>query len=234
MTSRSWFLNETAHAGRDHLDPTWVRGYDRKAAFDPRPSLELLLAHGMDEQATLVDLGCGTGTFALTAAAHCRRVVAVDVSPPMIAEVAAKAERSGVGNVEPVLAGFLSYEHQGEPADVVHTRNALHQLPDLWKAIALTRIAALLRPGGMLHLSDLVFAFDPHELERHVEAWLAGAGEDPEQGWTREEYETHLREEYSTFSWILEPMLQRTGFDIREKAYRDSRIYATYLCVRNG
>ena len=32
------------------------------------------------------------------------------------------------------------YEHGGPPADFVFTRNALHQVPDFWKAIALDRI----------------------------------------------------------------------------------------------
>lgn len=50
--------------------------------------------------------------------------------------------------IEVVEAGLLSYEHAGTLVDAVHTRNALHQLPDAFKAIALHRIARLLRPGG--------------------------------------------------------------------------------------
>ncbi len=84
----------------------------------------------------------------------------------------------------------------------------------------------------MLYLRDLVYAFDPREVERHIESWLASAAEHPEEGWTRAEYETHVREEYSTFSWLLEAMLARAGFKIEDAAYRQSRIYASYLCVR--
>jgi SAM-dependent methyltransferase len=232
MTSPTWFLDESAHAGPEHLDPAYVRGYDRKAAFDPVPDVEHLADLGLLEGGTVVDLGCGTGTFALTAAQRCRRVVAVDVSPVMLAAVKADIERTGTGNIEPVLAGFLTYDHQGEPADVVYTRNALHRLPDLWKAVALSRVAAMLRPGGVLYLRDLVFSFDPDQLERYIEPWLANAVEHPEDGWTREEYEVHLRQEHSTFAWLLEPMLERAGFDIRQAAHRESRIYAQYLCVR--
>lgn len=42
--------------------------------------------------------------------------------------------------IEAVEGGFLTYEHEGEPVDLVHTRNALHHLPDFWKAVALARI----------------------------------------------------------------------------------------------
>lgn len=106
MTSPSWFLVERAHAGPEHLDPEYVSRYDRKAAFDPSADVQRLVAHGLDENGTVVDLGYGTGAFALAVAAHCRRVVAVDVSPAMVGALQATLKRSGVDNVEPVLAGF--------------------------------------------------------------------------------------------------------------------------------
>jgi len=60
-----------------------------------------------------------------------------------------------------VQAGFLSYEHEGNAADIVYSRNALHHLPDFWKAVALERIAGILKPDGTPRLRDLVFDFDP-------------------------------------------------------------------------
>jgi SAM-dependent methyltransferase len=132
-----------------------------------------------------------------------------------------------------VQAGFLTYEHQGEPASFVYSRNALHHLPDFWKAIALQRIATLLAPGGLLRLRDLVFAFEPDEAERAIEPWLAGAAADPAVGWTRAELETHLREEYSTFTWLLEPMLERAGFAIQQAEFSPFGIYAAYVCVKS-
>jgi FkbM family methyltransferase len=77
----------------------------------------------------VVDIGAGSGQFALAAAAACRRVVAVDVSPVMLARLAENIDRFAVSNVEAVCAGFLTYRHSGEPADVVYSRLALHHLP---------------------------------------------------------------------------------------------------------
>jgi len=232
MQRPGWFPDELAHAGAEHLDPAYVAIYDRKSATDPTEDLTLLRDLGLDERSVVVDLGAGTGTFALTVAPFCRRVVAVDVSPAMLATASAQAERLGLTNLEVVHAGFLTYEHQGDRADFVYSRNALHHLPDFWKALALERIADTLRPGGVLRLHDLVFAFDPAEAGHIIEAWLKGARERPEDGWTRAELETHVREEYSTFGWLLEPMLARAGFDIREATYRPSRTYAAYTCVK--
>src|SRR5699024_10504597 len=104
---------------------------------------------------TIVDLGSGTGTFALAAAPLCERVVAVDISPQMLAELRRKRDEQGIENVDVVEAGFLSYEHRGDPVDVVYSRHALHHLPDFWKAIALRRIHRMLRPGGVFLLRDL-------------------------------------------------------------------------------
>jgi SAM-dependent methyltransferase len=215
-------LREIALAGAEHLDPAYVAGYDRKAAFDPTDDLREL---GLGANSTVIDLGAGTGTFAAAAATVCKRVIAVDVSPAMLDAVRAR----GVPNVECVQAGFLSYE--GDGADVVYTRNALHHLPDFWKAIALKRVAGLLPLGGVLRLRDLVFSFEPQDAEHRIAEWLDRAAERPEDGWTREELETHLREEHSTFAWLLEPMLEHAGFEIESAEYRGG-VYAAYTCVK--
>lgn len=232
MARPDWYLDELAHAGEEHLDAAYIATYDRKAGTDPAVDVALLRTLGMDETSVLVDLGAGTGTFALAAAPHCGRVVAVDVSPAMLAALRAKAQHLGLTNIEIAHAGFLSYEHQGPLADFVYSRNALHHLPDFWKALALARVAALLRPGGVLFLRDLVYSFAPSEADSAIEAWLAGAASRPEDGWTRAELATHLREEYSPFGWLLEPMLERAGFVIRDLEVSPSKIYAAYTCVK--
>ncbi len=232
MQRPDWYIDELAHAGEEHLAPAYVATYDRKAATDPTEDVALLRDLGMDQSSVLLDLGAGTGAFALAAAPVCRRVVAVDVSPAMLAVIREQVERLGLGNVEAVQGGFLGYEHEGDPPDFVYSRNALHHLPDFWKGIALARIAALLRPGGVLLLRDLVYSFDPSEAGGVIEAWLAGAAARPEVGWTRDELATHLRGEYSTFSWLLAPLIERSGFAIREAQHRPSGTYAAYLCVK--
>jgi ubiquinone/menaquinone biosynthesis C-methylase UbiE len=232
MTGPSWYLDESAHAGPEHLDPAYVAAYDQKAGTDWVAEVARLRELGLDDTSTLVDLGAGTGGLALTAAPFCRRVVAADVSPAMIAVMRGRAQRSGLHNLECVQAGLLSYEHRGEPADFVYSRHALHHLPDFWKAIALRRIAAILRPGGVLRLRDIVFSCDLTSAHGTIETWLGGAPTAPAGGWTRAELETHLREEYSTFTWLLEPMIAHAGLAIEMVDYSDSQIFADYVCVK--
>ena len=92
MTRPAWYPDERAHAGPEHLDPAYVATYEAKSGLAPGDELALLRAHGLGPETTLVDLGAGTGLLALAAAPHCRRVVAVDPSPAMLA-VLARARR---------------------------------------------------------------------------------------------------------------------------------------------
>jgi SAM-dependent methyltransferase len=217
-------FDETAHAGPEHLDPAYVAGYDGKAGVGVESDVALLVELGLGPSSTLVDVGAGTGLLAAAAAPLARRVVAVDPSPAMVAAARAR------GGFETVEAGFLGYEHEGEPADFVYSRNALHHLPDFWKADALRRVARLLAPGGRLVLRDLVYAFEPDEADAVLAAWFAGATDDPAAGWTRPELEEHVRSEHSTYAWLLEPILEHSGFRIDDAWYADSRTYARYVC----
>lgn len=232
----SWWLDERAYAGREHSDERHVRRYDAKMDSGAADEIRLLQEAGvLHSDCTVVDLGAGTGQFTLAAAEVCRRVIAVDVSPLMLARLREKLDRAAAGNVEVVDAGFLTYAHSGEPADVVYSRFALHHLPDFWQAIALRRIADVLRPGGVLRLSDVVYSFEPYEAEQRIEAWITELmTADVESGWTRDEIAEHVRDEHSTFTWLLEPMIERAGFDLVDVDYDESGMLAEYLCRKRS
>lgn len=197
--------------------------------------LAALQEAGLGRDAVVIDLGAGTGQFALAAAGSVRKVIAVDVSPVMLDHLRAKLGASGVDNVACVAGGFLTYEHGGEPADLLYTRLALHHLPDFWKARALVRMAEMLKPGGILRLSDVVYGFEPAEAEARLEDWMSKMASDSvEGGWTRAELEEHVRDEHSTFTWLLEPMIEKAGFAIEQADYSDDLIFAHYRCVKVG
>jgi ubiquinone/menaquinone biosynthesis C-methylase UbiE len=227
--ARGWLLNEVASAGRENLDVDHVRSYDDKEDATAADEVRYLCARGLGEGSVVVDIGAGTGQFALAAASVCERVVVVDVSPVMLDLLRTKLLAAPASNVDVVQAGFLSYEHRGGPADLVYSRYALHHLPDFWKALALRRIRRMLRPGGMLRLWDVVYSFAPEEAEERIEAWCASAAGDGAGSWSRAELEEHVRDEHSTFTWLLEPMLHRAGFALDEASYSADGIFATYL-----
>ena len=227
-----WWPDELRHAGRENLDADHVRRYDAKMDAGAEAEVEMLRREGaLGPGSVVVDLGAGSGQFTLAAAAVAERIVAVDVSPVMLARLREKLGDDAA--VEVVQAGFLTYEHAGEPADLVYTRFALHHLPDFWKAIALQRMSGMLRPGGVLRLSDVVYGFGPAEAAERVEAWIAAnVSDDVEGGWTRAELAEHVRDEHSTFTWLLEPMIERAGLEIVRAERSADGMLAQYLCRR--
>ena len=216
-------IDELAFTGPEHLDADFVKGYDRKQGM-PDPSEDIAELQRYNVR-TVVDMGAGTGRFALAAAQVFETVTAVDVSPAMLARI----QQEAPPNLTTVNAGFLTY--QGEQVDAVYTRNALHQLPDFFKVLALQRLNNLLKPKGILRLRDLIYDFPPSEVDAHFRGWFENAATDPVRGYTAEDYATHIRTEFSTFRFLLEQMLDATGFDI-VKAEFQRGLYGAYTCVR--
>jgi putative AdoMet-dependent methyltransferase len=219
-----WYFDEFQDFGWS--DAEEIEGYDERLGTQPAQERERLRRLGVAENHTLIDFGCGTGALALEAAKLCREVVAVDVSVAMLGYVRAKAERLQLHNLTCVHGGFLSYEHPREPVDFVATQHALHHLPDYWKVQALVRMADILKPGGVLFVSDIVFSFSPSEADDFLGRFLEGHP-------LRELFAHDIREEYITYTWLFEAMLERVGLEIRE-ASQSKQMYAEYVCVRQS
>ncbi len=225
----AWHYNEFVQTGVDLDDADMVEDYDHRQGSDSEEENRLIATLGIAAGDTVVDLGCGTGSFALAAARHGARVTAIDVAANMLRYVARAADANGLTNLQTLQGGFLSWQPAAASIDVVVCRFALHHLPDFWKQIALNNIANALAPGGTLFLRDVVFSFPAAEYETHINAWIDAMPQ--RSGFSREEFETHVRDEYSTFDWILHGMLQRAGFTVREHNIHAPQ-YADYLCSR--
>lgn len=227
--TEKWLIDELSYAGKEHLDEVYVRSYDHKAQFDPTDDIHQLRQLGLSRESSVIDFGSGTGTFAMAIAPYCKSVIAVDPSPAMNAFLRDSVVKADIRNLLISNDGFLTYRHLAEPVDFIFTRHALHHLPDFWKVLALSRIRSMLAPQGIIRIKDIIFDFQPEETKEKLEEWVSGAVDDASLGWTSDELAEHVREEYSTFSWIFELILQRTGFEIIDRAYQRD-IYGTYTC----
>jgi hypothetical protein len=87
---------------------------------------------------------------------------------------------------------------------------------------------AMLRSGGQLYLKDVIF--EEADATASISRWideLGGIG----GAKLREEIALHVREEYSTYDWILEGLLQRAGFRIQSKNMVWG-VVGTVVCVK--
>ena len=230
-----WQYNETKPCGVNYNDVwrAWIYDRCQQSFRDYKAESDQIIALlGLGTDATVIDMGCGTGAFAIHAAKYFKKVIAIDISKAMLKRARKKARKARLGNVEFCNGGFLTYTHNVEPVDAIVSVTALHHLPDFWKMIGLQRLARMVKMGGKVYIKDVVFSFDPARYKSRIKAFIQLMTNRTEPG-MKWDLETHFRQEYSTFGWIMEGLLERAGFKIDKADYKDD-FFATYLCTKKG
>lgn len=230
MTPYDWWYDDRRQVGLDFEDADEVATYDARQGGSAEADRALLQRLGLSPDMTLADIGCGTGILVCEAARACRAAVGIDVSAAMLAVARGRAADLGCANLTFQQAGYLSFEAADQTFDLITTKNALHHLPDFWKAMALARLHAALKPGGRLYIRDVMFTEPPHRLAAAVETWIDWLGTNT--GYSRAEAAGHVREEHSTFAWVIERMLADCGFRVVE--HRQDGVYGQFIAERVG
>lgn len=235
MDTHQWQYDEMKQIGTDYESRAEIENYDLRMSKirDIRAEIDEILEElGLAPEQTLLEFGCGTGEFAIGASARCRQVYALDVSRAMLEFAEKKARSRNSGPIRFINAGFLNYRHEDGPVDAVVTQLALHHLPDFWKQIALINIHGLLAPGGMLYLRDVVFSLKIEKYRAAIDHTLADF-ERSAGGDMAAKFANHVKNEFSTFDWIMEEMLYRAGFHIEGADYREN-FMTVYRCRKAG
>ena len=221
MLARDWYYNERNRMG---IGPAVASIYDSHDDADLRSRAALKML-GVQRGWRIADIGCGNGVLATEAALMGAEVDAIDISPAMLAlaEIYARDRKAPVRTQS---AGLLSFAYRPASYDLIVSEFTLHHLPDFWKAVALARIHAALKPGANFYLRDIVFVSMPDGVDRDVEAWADFSIKNHD--FERESVVTHMRDEYSTFGWVIERMLTDVGFTLESVDYH-APLHGTYL-----
>lgn len=230
-TKPEWYYDEYALSGTDFHDLKEVEAYVERILSHTdfeKISADLANRIGLKPEHTLMDMGSGPGMMTIAIAPKCAKVFAVDISDMMLEYFRQQALTADIHNISFHKGGFLSYEHTGEPVDRVISQKALHHLPDFWKTEALIRVNRMLKPDGIFFLDDVVFSCLPKESRSDLDEWVQNmtsmAGEDMKYSVIN-----HIAKEYSTYTWIMEPIIRQAGFEIVSVELPD-RIFARYVC----
>jgi ubiquinone/menaquinone biosynthesis C-methylase UbiE len=207
-----WQWNEIQQVGTDYNDLAEVETYDKRMGnfrdvdSENREILEMLnLAQG----ASVLEIGCGTGRFARSAAKAGLTVTAIDVSEIMLEYLSHKADEDNC-EIKTSQGGFLTMDFPAASFDAVVSGLALHHLPDVWKMVALRNIAKILKPEGQFILRDVVFKLrNDEEPDSCFERFLDSVSEAVRAGAVG-----HIAREFSTYDWIMEGLLLHSGFEI--------------------
>lgn len=128
-----------------------VRATSRESAFKAR----LHQQAGLTNATSLLDVGCGTGTFAIMAkrSSPSLRVVGVDADPKVLEIAARKADKAGV-DIELIQGSATSMPIPDRAFDRVVSSLFFHHLDRPAKETVGREIARVLAPGGQLHIAD--------------------------------------------------------------------------------
>jgi ubiquinone/menaquinone biosynthesis C-methylase UbiE len=117
--------------------------------------LDRLLAWGAARRPDRVlDVATGGGHTALALAGVARRVVACDVTEPMLLAAREHLRGRGAANIEFVAGDAAALPFADGAFDVVTCRTAAHHFADV--SAAVRQIHRVLRPGGTLLLQDIL------------------------------------------------------------------------------
>src|ERR1700754_608425 len=221
MLARDWYYNQRRQLG---LDSAVASIYDRHDDSDLRARAALTML-GVQRGWRVADIGCGDGVLAWEGGQVGGAGDAIDISPAMLALANIQARDCKVA-IRTQPAGLLSFAYKPNSYDLIVSEFTLHHLPDFWKAVALSRIFSALKPGANFYLRDIVFVSMPDGSERGVEQWADFNIKNHD--FARDSVVAHMRDEYSTFGWVMERMLTDVGFQTVSVDYH-APLHGTYL-----
>ncbi len=157
--------------------------------------------------ALALEVGPGDGRFLLELAPRFERVVAVDTAAEMLQQARERIEGAGLDNVELVHGDTRSAALTGLAADCIIVNMVLHHTPRPQEVIA--DVAGLLRPGGVVVITDLCSHDQAWARETCGDLWL---GFEPEDitGWAVDAGLRDIASEY---------LAQRNGFQIQVRLF---------------
>ena len=163
----------------------------------------------------VLDIGGGTGGFAVRVAGRGNQITVIDPSPDALAALARRADEEGVADRVTGLQGDLGNLRELAPeggADLVLCHGVLGLVDD--PATALHAIASVLRPGGALSMlvSQRHAAVLARAMAGHFSQAMRLLDDEPAEHRPTDE---HRSSEHRFTTEELTGLLEGAGFDIR-------------------
>ena len=147
-----WYLGRQISHVMGHQGAAWLERPEREKEEHPKKVLEALeLKPGM----VVADIGAGTGYFSFRIApkiAPGGKVLAVDIQQEMLDLIRAKAKKTGVDNVEPVLGTIKDPKLPEGKVDIAIRVDVYHEFDHPWEMMKAIRKS--LKPGGRVVLVE--------------------------------------------------------------------------------
>jgi ubiquinone/menaquinone biosynthesis C-methylase UbiE len=109
--------------------------------------------------ATVLDVATGTGLIGRSIAPHVGRVVGIDLTPKMLRQGCAEAQRTGISNILFIQGLAETLPYADETFDQVVSRFSVHHFDS--PLVQIREMARVCRSGGKITIIDIVSPEDP-------------------------------------------------------------------------
>jgi SAM-dependent methyltransferase len=154
------------------------KSYDLQWSMDPgyRKGLRRLVELTIEETDRVLDVGCGTASATVIAAAKAKEVVGIDLSPDMIELAQEKVEKKAITNTRLIACSVEDYQSDGLFDKVISSFMIPHVKPHLRPAIY-SCMFNFLKPGGTVGLfGSRGEVCDVYETREEIEDNLTRSG----------------------------------------------------------
>ena len=142
----------------------------RLAYYDERVIEKMAEVSSADEDATVVDVGTGTGFVAAGLAPRVKRVVGIDNSPAMLEVARENLDTLGMANVELVRGEVTHLPLADSSMEAAFASMVLHHAEN--PASMLREMVRVVKPGGTAAVTDEVEHPHGWMREEHADVWL--------------------------------------------------------------
>ena len=142
----------------------------RLAYYDERVIEKMTEVSGADEDATVVDVGTGTGFVAAGLAPRVKRVIGIDNSPAMLEIARGNLDILGIANVELVQGEVTHLPLADSSMEAAFANMVLHHAKN--PASMLQEMVRVVRPGGTVAVTDEVEHPYGWMRQEHADVWL--------------------------------------------------------------
>lgn len=173
-------LEERRRRSREFFDRHARQWDDLARTLLPVPEYRQQLLDLVPRDATVLEIGIGTGVLLMELANRAEQVIGVDHSPAMLEEARRRLADRGVSGVELRLGEMTHLPLPDASTGCVVANMVLHHAAD--PAAVLTEIRRVLLPGGVLLLADLARHEREVARDQLADQWL-GFSEEELTGW---------------------------------------------------
>lgn len=201
----------------DWKDRGFVAHYNTLYGLSESEARPFLTRLDLKPSDSLVDFGCGDGSFLALTAPLVAKAVGVDGSPHQVE--LARQRLKALPQAEVVASGFLDFDPAGRTFTKAFSRKALHHLTDPEKQAFLRKVGPSFSAGALFLIEDGMFTFRREELAAHMPQVLSEAAVYFGEAWGAKQGDfLHLlREEHATGQDFWVEALAAAGFLVLER-----------------